>query len=89
MRQSNRLKARIVIVLLMSGGASGAELPKPAEAPGVQSCTTAGRDLCATEAVRCYRDCTLLETCSRACCLKLTDCLASKGCQFGYPSCAP
>ncbi len=80
--------AVIAIVLLTSGGTLGAELPKPPENPDSQSCTTAGRDLCATEAVRCSRDCTLLETCTRACCFKLADCLASKGCAFGYPSCA-
>ncbi len=87
--EANRLSALIVIVIVTtSGGAAGAELPKPADVPGAQSCTTANRDLCTTEAFRCNRDCTLLETCTRACCLKLTDYLALKGCQFDYPSCA-
>jgi len=48
----------------------------------------ADRNRCNADASRSYRDCSLLETCARACCLKLTDCLASQGSQSSYPACA-
>ncbi len=88
MRRAGGLRALIAIALLVSSGAPGAELAKPGEAPGAQSCTVGDRDRCAADAARCYRDCSLLESCSRACCLALADCLSSHDCQSGYPACA-